>query len=83
MKVYSDRPEYRGVKLAQHFVRKTQKTTGVRARAIWLAFEKFTRADLSQTALEIMSLAMLMKVYDFLPSSQSWPLNPDPSTHKH
>ena len=26
----------------------------VRARAIWLAFEKFTRADLSQIAFEIM-----------------------------
>ena len=50
---------------------------------VWLAFQKYTRADLSQISLEIMWLAILMKVEDSLPSSQSWPLNPDPSTHKH
>ena len=31
-----------------------QIALALRARAIWLVFEKFTRADLSQIALEIM-----------------------------
>ena len=36
-----------------------QIALALRARAIWLAFEKFTRADLSQVALEIMWLPIL------------------------
>ena len=40
--------------------KRLQIALALRARVIWLAYEKFTRDDLSQIALEIMCLLILI-----------------------
>ena len=52
-------------KLHSPIFQRLQIALAIRARAIWLVFEKFTCADLSQIALEIMWLPILILICTF------------------
>ena len=49
-----------GINQHSEIFQRLQIAIALRARTIWLAFEKFTSADLSQILLEIMRLPILI-----------------------
>ena len=64
-----------GLKQHSYVFQRPQIALALRARAIWLVFEKFACTDLSQIALEIVQLPIhivIVSVYDVI--LDSWML---------